>query len=124
MSDYEATRASVFLPDAAQSPMSYEEREAVARISALLAGEMTDAEIEAHILDCGAHMQVAYERFEQTGCPHDRDEACMWLYLEQQAISARRPLVVAEMERERGLGGCYFLDQGAADRVRMLEGSL
>lgn len=74
---------------------------------------LSDEELERHIQDCGAHLVVAYERFQQSGNPHDRDEACMWQEQQRQAILARRPGRIMAME------ACYFHEQGAAARARM-----
>lgn len=44
-----------------------------------------EAEIRAHIQDCGFLMQVAYQRFETYGDPADRDTAVLWLHHQQEA---------------------------------------
>jgi hypothetical protein len=69
---------------------------------------MTDDELEAHVSDCGTHMVRAYERFQETGNPHDRDEACMWLAKRDDALRAAR-----------WSPPCYFTEEGERARKRM-----
>lgn len=52
---------------------------------------MTDAEREAHIVDCGLLMQKAYAEGDHVG-------ARRWLELQAEAIRARTPAQVARME--------------------------
>lgn len=59
-------------------------------------GSMTDAELEAHILDCGRLMLEAM-------AAGNRQEADEWLQAQAYAIKCRSPEKVREMERERGL---------------------
>lgn len=71
---------------------------------------MTAAERDAHIQSCSDHFLAAYRRFEDYGLPSDRDEACHWLHLRDQAV------------RERLIddGNDYFAVQGcqAAGEIR------
>ena len=64
---------------------------------------LSDAELEIHIAAMGERMLEAYARYEATGCLGDRGEADGWRLLMQDAIGARRPAVVAGMERARGI---------------------
>lgn len=72
------------------------------------AAVMTDAEREAHIVDCGRLMQKAYEE-------GDPAAARRWLELQNEAIRARTPRQVARME------GCYFAQQGDLTRAAALR---
>lgn len=96
---------------AAQPAMAQPREETVASTFSYAA--LSDDELERHIQDCGAHLVVAYERFQQSGNPHDRDEACMWQEQQRQAILARRPGRVVAME------ACYFHEMGGAHAARM-----
>ena len=96
---------------AAQPAMAQPREKTVASTFSYAA--LSDDELERHIQDCGAHLVVAYERFQQSGNPHDRDEACMWQEQQRQAILARRPGRIMAME------ACYFYEQGARDAVRI-----
>ena len=69
---------------------------------------MTDAEREAHIVDCGRLMQKAYGE-------GDPAAARRWLELQNEAIRARTPRQVARME------GCYFAQQGDLARAESLR---
>ncbi|MDQ0082908.1 hypothetical protein J2W35_003267 [Variovorax boronicumulans] len=69
---------------------------------------MTDAEREAHIVDCGRLMKKAYDEGDMAG-------ARRWLDLQNDAIRARTPRQVARME------GCYFAQQGDLARQRALQ---
>lgn len=67
---------------------------------------MTDAELEAHIRDCGRLMLEAM-------AAGNRQEAYEWLQAQNLAVMQRRPEYVAELERARGLGPrCFTLDVG------------
>jgi hypothetical protein len=72
------------------------------------AAGMTDAEREAHIVDCGLLMQKAYEE-------GDVAAARRWLDLQNDAIRSRTPRQVARME------GCYFALQGDLARAESLR---
>lgn len=69
-----------------------------------MAIELSDAEREAHIKDCGLHLIKAYREGDTAGARY-------WLQLQNEAIKARSPRQVALME------GCFFLDD--ADKARM-----
>ena len=64
---------------------------------------MTPDELEAHIRDCGAHMQAAWSLFAETGWYEDRCDAIFWRKKMEDAIKARTPETVARMEEQRGL---------------------
>lgn len=69
---------------------------------------MTDAEREAHIVDCGRLMKKAYDE-------GDFDLARHFLALEMEAVRARTPRQIARME------GCYFAQQGDLARAEALR---
>lgn len=66
---------------------------------------MTAAERDAHIQSCSDHFLAAYRRFEDHGLPADRDEACQWLHLRDQAL----------VERMVDEGSDFFQTAGARD---------
>lgn len=108
MSETASAREPLFLPSTAVSTISYEEREAVAAISAYIA-VLSDAELDQHIEDTGRLMLAAYARFEQHGEPDDRIEAREWLTMRDNALARRHGYDL----------GCYFTACGAADRAAM-----
>jgi len=57
---------------------------------------VSDAELEAHIRDCGRLMLEAM-------AAGNRQEADEWLHAQTVAIKSRSPEKVRELERERGL---------------------
>lgn len=57
---------------------------------------MNEADVDAHIRDCGVLMQQAFA----LGM---RAEAAQWLEKQAQAIRSRTPEHVARLERERGM---------------------
>jgi hypothetical protein len=65
--------------------------------------DMTDNELERHIRDCGGQMLLAMARYERYGDFADRGDADRWLALQNAAIRARSPEMVAKLEKERGL---------------------
>lgn len=77
--------------------------------------EMSDEEHELHIKDAGRLM-------EQEMAAGNREAALGWMFVMQEAIRMRSATQIAKMEAERGLGEpCYFFEQGAADRLWLLE---
>jgi hypothetical protein len=64
---------------------------------------VSDDELEQHIQHCTHLMELAYGRYEATGCFSDRGEADRWRLARDEAVKARSPAQVAKMERERGL---------------------
>ena len=60
-------------------------------------------EHEQHIKDCAWLMERAYARYEETGCFAARGEADRWRILRDEAVKARSPEAVAELEAARGL---------------------
>lgn len=66
--------------------------------------ELTDSELERHILDCGGQMLLAMSRWERYGDFQDRGEAARWELLQRDAIARRSPEQVKRMEAARGLG--------------------
>ena len=97
---------------------SHLRRIAPARSKALPCG-MTpeDVELEIHIEDTQQQYLWAYERFQEHGNPHDRDEALLHLHRMNQAILARSPAVQAarhaQFEREMLERDAYFLSEHA-----------
>lgn len=75
---------------------------------------MSDQEREAHIKDCGRLMQQEMEA-------GNREAAMNWLQAMNQAIAMRSSAQVEAMEQERGLAPCFFAEQGAKDRIWLLE---
>ena len=72
---------------------------------------MTAQERDAHIQSCSDQFLAAYARFEDFGLPADRDEACQWLHMRDQAL---REKVLDE--------GCdYFQVIGARHRRELQE---
>lgn len=65
--------------------------------------ELTDAERERHIRDCGRLAEMAMARYEETGCFDAIGEARRWAMLQAEAINSRSPAQIARMEAERGL---------------------
>jgi len=74
---------------------------------------MTASERDAHIQSYSDHFLAAYRRFEDFGLASDRDEACQWLHLRDQAV------------RERLIDdGCdFFQTAGVADARAMRQGA-
>ena len=67
-------------------------------------------ELEHRIRECGENMLAAYTA-------GDRMTATQWLELQRVAIKSRSPEQVVKLETEKGLRpGCYFTEQGEADR--------
>lgn len=64
---------------------------------------LTDAERERHIKHCGELMELAMQRWYETGDFGHRGEADRWRILMEEAIKSRSPAQVARMEAERGL---------------------
>jgi hypothetical protein len=65
--------------------------------------ELSDAELEQHIKDCGWLAELAMCRWAQSGDFSDRGEADYWRRKMEEAIKSRKPEYVAQLERERGL---------------------
>ena len=83
---------------------------------------LPDAELQAHIVDCGHHMQACYERFEAFKDPADRDAALHWLHMQQEAQQALSQATKDRREAEIMASildeGCdYFQVQGARDAL-------
>ena len=78
--------------------------------------DMTDAEREAHIGDCG-------RLIESEMAAGNREAAMGWMQAMQEAINARTPEQVARLEAERGLlpEPCYFHDKAGLDVPAMLR---
>lgn len=76
--------------------------------------DMTDADREAHIQECGRLMQQKMEA-------GNREAAMNWMQAMHEAIRLRSAAQVAAMEQERGLAPCFFTEQGAKDRIWLLE---
>ena len=76
--------------------------------------DMTDAEREAHIHDCGRLMLEAM-------AANNRQEAEGWLQAQNMAIASRSPAQVQRMEAERGLLSepCFFVGAGDAARAAL-----
>lgn len=64
---------------------------------------MSDAELEAHIAHAEALERAARDRWERYGCFGDAGEADLWHGIAQRARSARGPVYVARIRKERGL---------------------
>lgn len=70
---------------------------------------LSDDEREAYIADCARRFHAAYSA-------GDRETAYEWLRMQNEAIKARTDERIAEMERAMG---CFFCEEGEADRARM-----
>ncbi|MES2634052.1 MAG: hypothetical protein V4669_13845 [Pseudomonadota bacterium] len=81
-------------------------------------------ELEQHIKDCGWHLECAYARYEAFGSPADRDAACQWLHLQNEAIHERDLRVGgrrhAEFEQRLREGVDYFNSRHAVALARGL----
>ena len=64
---------------------------------------ISDEELEQHISHCTHLLELAYERYEVTGCFGDRGEADRWRIARDEAVKARSPAQVARLETQRGL---------------------
>lgn len=86
---------------------------------------VSDSELLQHAADCRLLMEAAYERFEESGNPADREEAVLWMERARVAHQALSPAWKAarEAEIQRGIaeGVGYFAAQGDAARTQ-LEG--
>jgi hypothetical protein len=60
-------------------------------------------ELERHIKQLGENLTAAYARYEQTSCLADRGEAMRYERLQAEAIKARSPEYVRQLELKRGL---------------------
>lgn len=87
---------------------------------------LSDEELQAHIADCGHHLEVAYERFQAFGDPADRDAALFWLHAQQEAQQAlsqaakdRREAEIMASILDEGVD--YFQVAGARDAARAAE---
>ena len=65
--------------------------------------DLSDAELEQHILDCGRHFLKAHGE-------GDTGAARQWLTAQAEAVRSRSPAQVARME------SCYFAAEGEAAR--------
>lgn len=65
---------------------------------------LTDAELEAHIVDCG-------QEFLKAHAAGNMELARHWLLRQTQAVDSRSPQQVERMER------CYFCEQGDLSRA-------
>jgi len=76
-----------------------------------------ERELELHIEDAQQQYLWAYERFQDHGNHHDRDEALLHLHRMNQAILARSPAVQAArhaaFERTVDEGVGYFTSEHA-----------
>lgn len=87
------------------------------------AREISDAEIRQHAMDCAHLMEAAYERFQASGDPADREEAVLWMHRRDEAMRSMSPAWKAarEAQIQQAIGqgsGCYFMDSADADRAR------
>jgi hypothetical protein len=64
---------------------------------------MSEDDLEEHIELCGLLMLAAYARYEETGCFADRGTADRWMRAQADAIKARSPAKVAQLEAERSI---------------------
>jgi hypothetical protein len=71
-------------------------------------------------------MEAAYARFEETGNPHDRDDACLWMHRRDEANRALSPAWKAareaEIQHRIAEGAGFFVEQGDAARARIAGG--
>ena len=87
--------------------------------------EMTDAERELHIADLAGHMEAAYARFEKHGMPADRDIACQFMHMRDDAIRARsaekQARITARIEEAIDNGVDYFQVMGARHAAELRQ---
>lgn len=77
--------------------------------------DMSDAEREAHIVDCGRLMEKEMDA-------GNREAALGWLQAMQEAIKSRSSAQVARMEAARGLEPCEtFVELAALDLPALLR---
>jgi hypothetical protein len=78
--------------------------------------EVTDAELESHIVSCGHLMEQAYAE-------GNREAAQNWLQAQNAAIRGRSPKQIALMEQRAGLAPCFFTEAGnaACERIMFFE---
>lgn len=88
--------------------------------------EISLAELDQHIADCGWHLECSYARFQAHGAPHDRDAALQWLHLQNEALAARNRLTGAkrhaEFEDRISAGLDYFQSEHALALGRQVRG--
>jgi hypothetical protein len=65
--------------------------------------DLSAEELESHIESCGLLMLAAYARYEASGCFSDKGDADRWMRTQAEAIKARSPAQVAQLEQERGI---------------------
>lgn len=83
---------------------------------------VSDTEIRQHAMDCAHLMEAAYERFQASGDPADREEAVLWMHRRDEAMRSMSPAWKAarEAQIQQVIGqGCFFVEQGDAARARM-----
>jgi hypothetical protein len=73
--------------------------------------EMTAEERNLHIQSCSDRFLEAYARFEDFGNPCDRDEACQWLHMRDQALR----------EKLNDEGNDYFQVMGARHAAELRQ---
>lgn len=105
LSDMTDTAVTEFLITCAQAVNEAATVNAPPSVSFTAAQEppMHDAELEAHITDCGLLMMEAMRRWAEFGNFADRGEADCWRMEMEDAIKLRSQATVARMERERGV---------------------
>ena len=84
---------------------------------------VSDGEIRQHAVDCSRLMEQAYERFQDSGNPADRDEALLWMYRRDEAVralsTAWQAAREAQIQQDISQGAGYFIDQGERDRISL-----
>lgn len=85
---------------------------------------VSDAEIRQHAMDSAHLMEAAYERFQASGDPADREEAVLWMHRRDEAMRSLSPAWKAarEAQIQQAIGqgtGCYFMDCADAARARI-----
>lgn len=81
----------IVAPDAAAVPNPSALSRVGEFLQALSAGRVvSDAEVRQHAVDCTHLHEVAYERYQASQLPQDREESCLWLHARDEALRTLR----------------------------------
>lgn len=87
------------------------------------AREVSDAEIRQHAMDSAHLMEAAYERFQASGDPADREEAVLWMHHRDEAMRSLSPAWKAareaQIQQAINESAGHFIEMGDAARARM-----
>jgi hypothetical protein len=89
------------------------------------ARSVSDQELLQHIADCTLLMQQAYERYEASANPAERQEAILWMRRRDEAQRSMSPewkaAREARIQQDITEGVAFFDAQGQLDRARLAE---